>query len=424
MKGSLVRRYGRGEASVWTLRVDYPRSKGEVRRQKAMSFTGDRASAEEALRRFVQRMAKSGEDDPTSDLKLNELYALWRESDSSRQRPRAMSTQYHDDRRWTNWLAPRFGDRVASDINEIEVEDFYKEIRRDRVDPKNPKKRIKGLSPNSVARVHSLLAAVLNWGYRRKYITTNPIEHVTKPRGESLPPRAPTIEEVNALLDYLLETDALMWLAVRVTCTLGLRRSELLALKYGDVVLDPSSEKLKGSIRIEKGVVRIPGDDHQFIQTATKSGAPSHRTLGMDEELCVVFDELIKEEQEMWRAEHADPRMHWDSYIFSDDLLGFEPWYPDTLSHKLAAARKMAGVTGGRRTQSRVPITFRSLRIYCASQAYAKAMDVRTMKAVLGHATIATSDRYYLAFEDEKLRDATVIIGELHRRKPVVEKLD
>jgi len=135
--------------------------------------------------------------------------------------------------------------------------------------------------------------------------------------------------------------------------------------------------------------------------------------VGLDEELCRVFVELIDEEEAMLRAERADPRMHWDSYIFSDSPVGFEPWYPDTLSHKLAAARRVAGVTGGRRSQSRVPITFRSLRVYCASQVYSNELDVRTAKAVLGHASMATTDRYYLAFEDEKRREATVTIGDV-----------
>jgi integrase len=51
-------------------------------------------------------------------------------------------------------------------------------------------------------------------------------------------------------------------------------------------------------------------------------------------------------------------------------------------------------------------------------------MDVRFAKAILGHASLATTDRYYLAFEDEKLRDATIIIGDLHRRGPLMENAD
>lgn len=443
MKGSLVRRSGRGEASVWTLRCDFPRTKKDPRKQKAMTFTGDRASAEEALYRFVQRMKKSTEEkDVTKDLKLYELYALWREDDSSRQKPRALSTKYHDDRRWANWLEPHFGNHVASEISEIEIEDFYRDIRRDRVQvskkpevgsfheeinrisskQKKQRTKIKGLSPNSVVRVHSLLAAILNWGYRRRLIPTNPMEHVTKPRGESLPPRAPSFEEVQALLDYLIGTDPLMWLAVRLTCTLGIRRSELLALKFGSLVLDRSAGALRGTVRIEKGVVRVPGDNGLFIETTTKSGAPSHRTLGLDEELCDVFSELVETRKELVRTEGIDEQMFfWDGYIFTDDLTALEPWYPDTLSHMLAVARETSGVTGGPRSQSRVPITFRSLRIYCASQVYSSEMDVRTAKAVLGHASLATTDRWYLAFEDEKRRDATVTIGERHRRSLLVE---
>jgi integrase len=188
--------------------------------------------------------------------------------------------------------------------------------------------------------------------------------------------------------------------------------------------LSRGPRQLNRSIRIEKGVVRVPGENHDFIQTLTKSGAPSHRTLGLDEELCEVLAGLIAETQSDLRQEQADPRMHWGLYIFSDGVFGLEPWYPDTLSHKLAAARKEAGVMGGKRSQSRVPITLRSLRVYCASQVYSHEMDVRTAKAVLGHASLATTDRYYLAFEDEKRRDATVTIGDRHRRGPLVENTD
>ena len=74
---------------------------------------------------------------------------------------------------------------------------------------------------------------------------------------------------------------------------------------------------------------------------------------------------------------------------------------------------------GGKRSQSRVPITFRSLRIYCASQAYTNDMDVRTAKAILGHASLATTDRWCLTFSEEKLRDATIMIGDQHRRPKI-----
>lgn len=424
VRGSLTRRSGRGEDSVWTLRVDLPRKKGDRRKQKAITFVGPKDEAEEVLARFVTRAKKKkpGEE-VKSDLTMSELFELWVKEDSSRDQPRAESTKYHDERRFKNWIKPTFGERVVDDITNTEIEDFYATLRRVRPHPKNPRKQLKGLSPNSVVRVHALLAAVMNWGYRRKQLSVNPMEHVKKPRGEVLPPRSPSIEEVKALLDYLVEADLLLWLAVRITCTLGLRRSELLALKYGDVVLDRNGEQLRGSIRIEKGVVRVPGENHDFIQTLTKSGAPSHRTLGMDGELCAVFAELIDDKKAMLRAEKADPQIHWDLYVFSDGV-GFDPWYPDTLSHKLAAARNEAGVPGGKRSQSRVPITFRSLRVYCASRVYSEKMDVRFAKAILGHASLATTDRYYLAFEDEKLRDATIIIGDLHRRGPLMENAD
>jgi integrase len=296
-----------------------------------------------------------------------------------------------------------FGDRAVTSVTPLEIENFYERIRKGEADAPH------GLSANSVVRIHALLAAMTRWGFRKQLIDKNPMEYVTKPRGQALPPEAPPTEEVQRLLEHLRETDLKLWLAVRLCSTLGLRRSELLSLTYADFFLEGGLENVEGHLHIDSGIVAVPGLK-EFITTETKGGAQSHRTLHLDREVTEVIRQMVL----------TVKITNLGGYVFSHDEKGVKPWYPDTLTRKLNAATAelphklwRLGVT------ARVPITFRSLRIYCASQLFANEADVRTAKAVLGHASLLTTDKYYIAFNEQKQREATIAVGNQLTRSPL-----
>jgi integrase len=50
---------------------------------------------------------------------------------------------------------------------------------------------------------------------------------------------------------------------------------------------------------------------------------------------------------------------------------------------------------------------------------YANSLDIHETKAVLGHSSVTTTDRYYLAYNEEKLRKATLEAGNRRRRGPL-----
>jgi integrase len=245
---------------------------------------------------------------------------------------------------------------------------------------------------------------MVNWAFRHQLIDKNPMEHVTKPRGEVLAPRAPSVQCVQTLLEHLWESDKRMWLAVRLTSTLGLRRSELLAIKWKDLANVFANEV--GHLRIDSGIV-ADRKTKTLITTDTKSGAQSHRTLWLDEQLTADITEMFR---------GISLERFSDGYVFSDDEDSSKPWYPDTLNKKLSRARS---VVANDISSNNPPITFRSLRIFCASVIFANELDVRTAKAVLGHASLQTTDRYYIAFTDEQLREATVGVGKKLSRTPL-----
>jgi len=243
-----------------------------------------------------------------------------------------------------------------------------------------------------------------NWGFRQELIVKDPMKQVKKPKAEKLLPKSPSAREVDALLDHLWTTDSRMWLAVRLASSLALRRSEILALKWTDFLVGKLDQK-EGELTISRGIVKVP-EFTEMVETDTKGGAESHRTLPLDEELTNVIRDLIM-------TRNLTDQM--SGFVFADDGDNSRPWYPDTLNKKLLRAREE--ITNPFSTGE--PITFKSLRTFCATDMYATSLDILETKAVLGHASITTTDRYYIAYNEEKLRKATVEAGNRRRRGPL-----
>jgi integrase len=248
------------------------------------------------------------------------------------------------------------------------------------------------------------MAAMTNWGFRQELIDRDPMKQVKKPRAEKSLPKAPPAIEVDELLDYLWDSDQRMWLAVRLASSLALRRSEILALKWTDFLVGRLDRK-EGELIINRGLVKVP-EYTEMVETDTKGGVQSHRTLPLDEELTSVIRDLVM-------TRNFKDQM--GGYVFADDNNNERPWYPDTLNKKLIRARnEITNIFDVRET-----ITFKSLRTFCATEMYANSLDIHETKAVLGHSSVTTTDRYYLAYNEEKLRKATLEAGNRRRRGPL-----
>jgi integrase len=403
--GSITRRQkadGR-DCYVWTLRADAPRDpKSPTKRQQVTaSFTGTRAAAEAAAHRFAG--AAKTKTPGRGLITYSEVFELWQNADSFRQRPRALTTKDHDALRFNKWIAPEFGNRAVEDVKPTEIQAFYARVRLDEPGPTGRK----GLGPNSVVRLHSLLAAMTNYAYREQLIETKPLDFVIKPRGQVLPPRSPDKQYVDMLIDYLWDNDRQMYLAVRFASGLGLRRSEIICLKWSDFIIghliQDGTNQPAATLRVQRGLVAVPkrrregNEPDKFIITDTKTGAASHRNLSLD-------TKLRKAMEAMYHVELTN------CYIFSEPGHGDTPWHPDTLNRKLDKYRRAAYADHPALDQVR--LTFRSLRIYCASRIYYTNNDIRKAAAVLGHSSISTSERYYVAFRDEQHRQVTIGIGD------------
>ena len=375
---------------VWTLRVELA-PRGGKRRWETSTFRGSKKGATKALRELVAEVESRPERKVGSDeLTFSKLFDVWIVSPTSTGKSRAESTQYQERRRFLRHVAPEFGDRVVEDVERAEIKSFYKRLRSEPRDPGagQATRGAKPLSSTSVARIHETLRAMCMWALEEDLLTTSPMIGVRKPSVPLPPPKAPTVKQVHSLLDYLLVEDLALWCAVRLAGTVGVRRSEVVALTWRDIDWD------EGTVTIDKGLVAVPGRGR--VKTDTKTGVEGSAVLYLDKELLTRLHEWNLDQME--RAEY---KLNF-RYIFTDDPTGERGWHPDTITSRVAKARK--------KVRGAQDVTLKSLRAFTASE-LSKGTDMKTAQLVLRHKSELTTMRHYAAARASEAHQATRGLG-------------
>ena len=136
------------------------------------------------------------------------------------------------------------------------------------------------LSPRTVARKLSAVRSFLRYLHRRGILTTNPAASVKAPRQPHNIPDVLTEEEVFALLSAPLSSDSPFKLRdtaiLELLYSSGLRVSELVSLKLGDVDFSSGYIRVKGKRKKER-IVPVGETALQAIRTYLRSDECSSR---------------------------------------------------------------------------------------------------------------------------------------------------
>jgi integrase len=249
------------------------------------------------------------------------------------------------------------------------------------------------LSPGSVSLVHSMLRAMFNWGWRREIVQDNPVLRADHPSKSWVPPVAPERDEVMKHCSILREENPDLGLAVWMVATLGLRRSEVLALRWSHINFD---QKV---ITINEGITKTPG--LSYVVTSTKTGASGHAKFPLHpytaQELLEMLSKLQSKLVEVGLVALKD------AFIFSSDFAHEIPWNPDTISHAVSKHCER---------HPEVPrLTLRLLRRYGVSDLAGEGVDEVTASAILRNGP-ETARRHYQAVRHDQVRSATLGIAD------------
>ena len=184
-----------------------------------------------------------------------------------------------------------------------------------------------------------------------------------------------------ALLRALGDSD--IGAAITVSLGGGLRRGELLALRWGDIDLDAGALTVQNALERNGGITRLKPPKTEG----------SRRTI--------ILPTFVVDRLRRHRAEQAQRFPANVAILQTPETLVFEhngrPWVPNTFTTAFMRALRDAGVKR---------VRLHDLRHSYASLLLESGVDLKTVSMALGHSSVATTANIYAHVTHSLKRDA------------------
>lgn len=248
-----------------------------------------------------------------------------------------------------NHIKPNIGDIPIEKLTSLRLQKFYRKLltegRVPRIESEN---QPKGLSAKTVRNIHQVISSAMSMAVKHKLILSNPAEGCELPKVEHREMRTIPAEQLGAFLREAKESG--VYELYYLDLATGLRRGELLGLKWDDIDLD------QGVIHVRRQVYRIDGEIRE-VPLKTKH---SYRSISISKDAVELLREMKKRKV--------------SEYVFPSPTGG--PISPDSVLHMLHRVLKRAGLPSMR---------FHDLRHSFATLALQNGVDIKTVSGMLGH---------------------------------------
>ena len=157
-----------------------------------------------------------------------------------------------------NHIKPQIGSIPLADLTSLDLQRFYKHLLDGgRVDRIEAKKKPKGLAPKTVRNIHQMIGSAYNLAMEQKLVTRNPTQGCALPKVEHKEMKTLTADQLSAFFQEA--RDSGVYELYYLDLATGLRRGELLGLKWTDVDFDRRVVKVQRAISRQNGkVVEAP----------------------------------------------------------------------------------------------------------------------------------------------------------------------
>lgn len=342
----------RGDGSIYTDKhgqvwVKFPLGHDRYRRKRC-----DSASEAEAVLKVWRRAAEDGQQVGQSHQPLQRWLERW----LADRQGAVKETTWRFYQRHAGYAAAYLGQVPLEDLTPADVDRMVETMKREKV------------KPQTIRHTKIVLSMALKRAVKSRLILFNAASEADKITVEPYPAYELTPIEAARLIDVC--GDHRLALAVHLALFLGMRRGEILALRWGDI------DREQGVLTIQQGKTaqarrRLP------LTPALLDRIAAHWSNQIEErQVCAAW----KEHTLIVPSEVGTP------------LTGrnFTRWF------KLQLAK--AGLP--------MRIRFHDLRHYAMSEWYAAGADPKTVQALAGHADPALSQKIYAHARPDVLRAA------------------
>lgn len=376
------RRRGSGEGSIyqrpdgsWCAMIELGIVNGKRKRKYLYGAT--RKEVAEKLRQLFNQQQQGINIDPER-ITVGEFLDRWLEQViKPHRRPRTYSS-YADTIRLH--LKPRLGHHQLTKLTAIHVQTMINEM-----------------AASGGARIaqytRGVLQQALNRAVKWDLVPRNVVLATDRPRVITRQITPLTVEEAQQLLDAVAghRLEALY----RIALSLGLRRGEVLGLRWADIDLAKKTLRISGTLQ------RVQGKLERSLPK-TKAGT---RTLLLPE----VLVELLIDHQRRQVEERAFWGDEWQEHDLLFPAERGTPMEPRNLHRHFKIALKRAGLPETTR--------FHDLRHSCATFLIAQGVHPRVVMEILGHSQISLTMNTYGHVQPETQRDATAKVADLFGKR-------
>ena len=333
------------------------------------------AEARAKLKQAIEEAKQSGPNQPHQST-VGEWMDIWFENYAKvKVRPSSHQTYrgYID-----NHIKPNIGKVPLEKLTPLELQKFYKKLlEQGRAGRLESRHQAKGLSPKTVRNIHQIISSAMNLAREQKLITANPAEGCALPRLEHKEMKTLLVEQLQSFLRE--SKDSGVFELYYLELATGLRRGELLGLKWVDIDLE------RGDLRVRRQIARINGE----VVEAPLKTKNAYRTLPLSAD---AIDVLMQQRRKTGNSE----------WVFPSPTGG--PLSPDSVLHMLHRVLKRAGLP---------KVRFHDLRHTFATLALQSGVDIKTVSGMLGHFSAGFTLDTYAHVTTSAKREAAKTMGSL-----------
>lgn len=356
------------------------------RRTRYASFKGTKREAQAELDRLVGEFRAGNAIDPSRET-VADFFDRWdRDFASTKVSPKTLE-------RYRQLIAlqikPHIGHVAIQKLKPVHLADLYAKLLREGRAPG------RGLAPRTVGHVHRLIHRALRHAAAWGVVSQNVAAHVEPPSVQEEEITILSQEQVGTVLRHF--EGRTMHPILNVMLATGVRRGEVLALRWRDVDLEKATIRVERSLEQTKAGLR-------FKAPKTRHG---RRTVSIP--AYIVADlKAHQAKQNRRRLSLGMGRAPANSLVFARWDGGTRA--PNGLTQKFALAMAALKIKG---------VTLHALRHTHASQLIAAGMDVLTISRRLGHGSpVITLKVYGHLFGSADARAAEIMDAAFAAHRP------
>ena len=284
-----------------------------------------------------------------------------------------------------NHIKPALGDIPLEKLTAMNLQRLYKHLLENgRVECTESRSKPKGLSVKTVRNINQMISSALNCAVEQRLIPSNPTKGCVLPKLERKEMKILPPESLGTFFEEARRSG--VFELYYIDLATGLRRGELLGLKWSDVDLE------KGIIYVRRQILRQNGE----VVEAPLKTKNSYRSIAIGADAIKVLKGMEQR----------------DEYVFPSPYGG--PMSPDSVLHMLQRVLKRAGLER---------IRFHDLRHTFSVLALQNGVDVKTLSAMLGHYSAGFTLDTYAYVTTSMQKQAANTVGNFLSRFPYGSRL-